>query len=133
MKKKKNCPQCEQEFVPKRKDQVYCSDECRHDHNNEKKKKENEVDYEAEKRLRKNAKILKKILNHPFYKGFRIDRIFLEYERFDFNVVTTISEISVKDKPNRRIQWHHKYGIEVVEVKKVGDVLHQLITIHQTK
>jgi hypothetical protein len=133
MKKKKNCPQCEQDFVAKRKDQVYCSDSCRHDYNNAKKKKENESEYEAEKRLRKNAKILKKILNHPFYKGCRIDRIFLEYERFDFNVVTTISEIPVKDKPTRRIQWHHKYGIEVVEIKKVGDVLHQLITIHQNK
>lgn len=117
---------CGKEFIPRDATHVHCSNACRYQWHY----RNDLVEFELEKRLRRNVRILKKLLRHRYYLDNRINWAFLDYEGFDFTISTQISEIPVQGEPPRIITWSHNYGIEVVATKQESDGEHRWVTIH---
>lgn len=115
-------PDCKKVFIPTRRNQDYCNLSCRVNFNNDKRRIENITDYALEKDIRRNEKILIKILSSPFYKTEEIKIEFLQHENFDF----TVSSDSVENrKTGQIIRWCHTHGLEMKNVALKPFTIHK--------
>lgn len=115
-------PECNILFVPHRRNQLYCTPQCRINFNNDKRREKNLTDYATEKIIKKNEEVLKKLLSSPFCKKDEISMIFLQHEGYDFKV----SSDSLENKATgQTIRWCHTHGIELKSTNLKIFVIHK--------
>ena len=121
---KKDCvnSDCKMSFTPQRRNQLFCISQCRINHNNDKRREKNLTVYRLEKELKRNEKILMKLMASPTYKDDQIAEIFIVHEGFNFDVS---SDTKLNSKTRQLIRWSHAYGIEI------KDPAHKTFTIHK--
>src|SRR5437868_12761526 len=108
-KKCKNLKCEEKQFLPRRKDQLFCDKICKNDYHNEQKKLLNEVDYKREKLIRENTKKLQKLYEDPRYKSGVPEQI-IRHEKIQLNLFTDQGIIT---NTGCTILWYHNYGLQL--------------------
>lgn len=113
---------CKKQFIPQRRNQLFCISQCRINHNNDKRRENNLTVYRLEKELKRNEKILIKLMAGPSYRDDQIAEIFFIHEGFNFDVS---SDTKLNSKTRQPIRWSHAYGIEL------KDSMIKTFTIHK--
>lgn len=112
-------PDCNEEFIPHDRRQIYCCVQCCTNYHNDKRFEENEERFFREKELRDVDRILGYLMDTAFYQNEEIQEEILN----GFLVDRTIGMLEKNLLTNKPIRWYHSYGIELVENKSY--------TIHQ--
>ena len=115
-------PDCSKQFRPKRRNQIFCNENCRTNFNNDLRREKNLTDYVLEKTIRQNERILKKALLSPVCKDDEIKIEFLIYDHFNFDIS---SDSSANKESGRIIRWCHTHGIEPKDPDLKTFVIHK--------
>lgn len=86
------CLNCKENFIGRR-NQLYCSSRCKSDMNNQRIAERDADIIEAEKKMRKNRRILAML--HGLYKDQALPRFVLDNTEFDADYFTGVGENSV--------------------------------------
>jgi hypothetical protein len=104
---------CKDEFIPTDARQVYCCEQHRVDHNNDKRKLKQSIDLDFLKSVKKNRAILHKIVSSDFYKKNRfVHKSLLEYEGYDFK---KYHQIIINKRTQKEVQICYDYGVELLD------------------
>jgi len=116
-------PECEHKaFPPGRRNQKFCSKQCKDNYHNDLRREKNLNDYKLEKVLKENEKKLEKIYVSPLYAKHIVPEDLLEYEQVKLSVC---SDTEINTKSNRHILWSHKYGIELMDAVPRKFIIHK--------
>jgi predicted nucleic acid-binding Zn ribbon protein len=112
-------PDCSEQFIPHDRRQMFCSDQCRINYNNDKRRQQNEERFFRESELRRIDQTLETLLDSKFFKDNEIKEEILD----GFGIDRTIGTLEMNLLSKNPIRWYHAFGIEFLRNK--------LYTIHQ--
>jgi hypothetical protein len=104
---------CESSFFPHDSRQFYCTEQCRINYHNDRRKIEKLNRYIIEKPLRENDKLLQAIYFSGHYKNDQIFEEFLINAGINFQIGTFEENLLTK----RPIRWYHSFGLELIDKK----------------
>jgi hypothetical protein len=111
-------PDCEEEFIPHDRRQIFCSTQCRINYYNDKKHIDNEERYFREAQLRRIDKMLEALTHGEFYLDEQVKEEILD----GFKIDRSIGTLEMNLLTGNPIRWYHAFGIEFLGNK--------LYTIH---
>ena len=112
----KTCPQCTGTFFPKRKNQIYCSEQHQIDAANDRRGQNDQSYNQRIKILKQNRKALETIwkkLTDMEKESFHVQLLQLFDYYFEFS-----TEITVNERTGIEIHWSDEYGIEPINMDK---------------
>lgn len=115
------CPWCGKEFIPSRKNQIYCCRGCQIMAANDRRDRFNAFPKELEKKRIHNLNVLKKI-STKVKEGDNFHLSLLKYEDFHFGL-EMLKTLNVRT--GNYILWTYQYGLEMVDPEK------ELFAIHR--
>ena len=106
------------QFHPRRRDQQFCSKQCKNHFHNEERRLS--LDAEVSANIKKNDKALQRA--HDKIKSQAIHQSFLEYEGFDWKVYSSKQKIP---ESGTVVLWCYKYGIEQNTAQEKTFIIHK--------
>ena len=116
--------ECNQEFIPSDARQIYCCEQHRIDHNNDKRKIVDKIENAFTKKAKNNKRILIKILSSNEYKRDGVINVsILQYEGYDF---TIYHKTEFDSKTKRELKICYEYGIQLKDTENKNFIIIKL-------
>lgn len=128
MKEKKVDPHTQEEFIPKRKNQKFASEQNKIDFNNEKARKEREIRKEIDSKILKNYRILKSKIEDE--QQVNVHEAELIREGFDYRFINHFKKIKYKGDDKQVLGIYDlfyfidKQSDNIIIIKNQNDVIH---------
>ncbi len=119
----KKCPQCQRNYIPTSKRQIYCVPQCRIDFNNDKRNRDDAQSVSFTKALKINRKSLKK--GFEKLEKHQEQYLNLEFLKYDGFNPAIYSDQSIEKGNGNMILWSLDYGIEGIDKQRTIIKIHK--------